>query len=116
VIDGPPAMPFPPRRLYYIHNVAPAARRGCHAHKIEQELIIAITGRFKITVKDDRAETEFELHTPHEALYVPPMIWHELHDFAPGSVCAVLASVPFDPSDYIHRYDEYVALLHRGAA
>jgi hypothetical protein len=49
-------------------------------------------------------------------LYVPPMIWHELHDFAPGTVCAVLASVPYDPSDYIHRYDEYVALLHRGAA
>lgn len=108
-------MPFPPRRFYYIHNVAPAARRGGHAHRIEEELIIAITGRFKITVKDDRAQDEFDLCTPREALYMPPMIWHELHDFAPGTVCAVLASIPYDPSDYIHRYEEYLALLDGGA-
>ena len=41
-VDGPPAIPFATRRFHYIHNVAPEARRGCHAHRIEKQLIIAV--------------------------------------------------------------------------
>ncbi len=115
VVDGPPAIPFETRRFYYIHNVAPDARRGCHAHRNEKQLIIAVTGRFRITVKDDRLTREFELASPAVGLYVPPLLWHELHDFAPGTVCAVLASVSYDPADYIHSFDEYCRILEGNA-
>jgi WxcM-like, C-terminal len=37
-------------------------------------------------------------------------VWRELVNFADGTVCLVLASEPYDESDYIRDYDEYARL------
>jgi hypothetical protein len=37
------------------------------------------------------------------------MTWREMGNFSTGSVCLVLASQPYDESDYYREYDEFRA-------
>jgi hypothetical protein len=40
-------------------------------------------------------------------LYIPTMVWTELVDFASGTICVVLASKPYDESEYIRDYETF---------
>jgi dTDP-4-dehydrorhamnose 3,5-epimerase-like enzyme len=102
-----PLLPFQPKRFYCLYGVSAHARRGCHAHWKGQELIIAVTGGFTVAINNNACAKTFALTNPSTGIYIPPLIWHEVYDFAPGSVCAVLASEPYNPDDYIRTYDEY---------
>ena len=37
------------------------------------------------------------------------MTWRHLENFSSGSVCMVLASLPYNEADYYREYEEYVA-------
>jgi hypothetical protein len=37
------------------------------------------------------------------------MVWGSQYRFEPGTVLFVLASLPYDPDDYIRSYDEFLA-------
>jgi dTDP-4-dehydrorhamnose 3,5-epimerase-like enzyme len=111
VIGWPQCLPFEPKRFYYIYDLVDGARRGCHAHKTEQELILALAGSFKVAVDDGDSKKEFLLDRPDQGLYIPPLVWHELHDFASGSVCAVLASELYNVDDYWCEYEEFARFV-----
>ena len=108
VIEGPPLVPFEPKRFYYIYDVQEGARRGSHAHRTEQELIMALSGCFKVLVDDGEAKQEIVLDRPDRVLYVPPLVWHEVHSFVSGSLCAVLASECYNEKDYYRDYAEFL--------
>jgi WxcM-like, C-terminal len=108
VIDGMPLLPFDPKRFFYIYGVPEGAQRGGHALRTDEELIIALAGSFTILVDDGDEAMEFQLDRPDQGLYVPPFIWHVLHSFAPGSVCAVLASAPYDSDGYYRAYEDFL--------
>src|SRR5437868_2984763 len=112
-VEGSPLIPFDPRRFYYIYNVAKGARRGCHAHSSERQLIIALSGDFRVLLDDGESRTEFHLHNPREGLYIPPLIWHEVHSFSPGSVCGVLASNRYDLSDHFESYEVFLEAVRK---
>ena len=113
VVEGPPLLPFEPKRLYYIYDHTQGARRGCHAHRTEQELILALAGSFQVLVDDGDSTREFQLHRPDQGLYVPPLVWHEVHSFAVGSVCAVLASERYNGDDSFRTYEEFLKAVRR---
>jgi hypothetical protein len=101
-------MPFPAKRFYYLFNVPSNSRRAGHAHFSEQELMVALQGSFTVTTDNGGGKTEFLLDRPDIALHVPPMVWHELHGFAPGSVCAVLSSAEYDEQEYCRDYEVFL--------
>ncbi len=111
VIEDTCLLPFEAKRFYYIFDVRPDARRGCHAHKSQQQLIFAIAGAFQILLDDGRARREVCLGGTNEGLYVPPLIWHELHSFSPGSICGVLASGHYDPLDAVSCYEDFLGMV-----
>ena len=39
-------------------------------------------------------------------------VWRTLDDFSSGAVCLLLASHPFDESDYIRDYSEYLDYMN----
>lgn len=43
-------------------------------------------------------------------LQIEGLVWREMRDFTPGAVLAVLADRPYDESDYIRNYDEFVRI------
>jgi hypothetical protein len=110
-VEGGRHVPFEFRRAYYLYDVPGGAERGGHAHKTLHQFIIAMSGSFDVVLDDGTDKKRFHLNRSYYGLYICPMIWRELDNFSSGSVCLVLASNPYDESDYHRQYAEYVNAL-----
>ncbi len=108
VIENGETIPFDVKRIYYLYDVPGGESRGGHAHKELQQLILAASGSFTVTLDDGKVRRTFNLNRPYQGLLVKPGIWRTLDDFSSGSVCLVLASEKYDAADYIRDYDEYI--------
>ena len=115
-IEGSKDVPFPIRRTYWIYDVPGGAVRGEHAYRTLEEVFVALSGSFDLTVDDGRGSTVRQtLNRSYYGIYVPSMMWRRLENFSTNAVCLILASQPYDAGDYIRDYDEFCA-LHRGAS
>ena len=108
-VEGGQHIPFDIQRVYYLYDVPGGAERGGHAHKGLQQLIVAMSGSFDVVLDDGRQKRRIHLNRSYTGLYVCPMIWRELENFASGSVCMVLASNRYDEDDYYRDYHQYLA-------
>src|SRR5258708_7905620 len=107
-VEGEKHVPFPIRRVYYLYDVPGGETRGGHAHRRLQQFIIAASGSFDVVVDDGHQKGRFFLNRSYYGLYVPRMVWRELENFSSGSVCLVIASEPYEESDYYRDYQEFV--------
>ena len=101
-------LPFGFKRVYYLFDVPSTAFRGGHAHINQQEVLIALSGSFEVTVNDGIEEKRYLLNKPNVGLLIPTGIWRELENFSSGAVCLVLASDDFLEEDYIRDFDEFL--------
>ncbi|HEV3063594.1 MAG TPA: FdtA/QdtA family cupin domain-containing protein, partial [Vicinamibacterales bacterium] len=72
-VEGCRHVPFDIQRVYYLYDVPGGADRGGHAHKRLEQLIIAASGSFDVTIDDGRGKRSFHLDRAFCGLYVPPM-------------------------------------------
>lgn len=107
-------IPFTVRRVYYIYDTLPGVRRGHHAHKCLEQILVCVSGSCRIHLDDGSDTAEVLLDKPWEGLYICNDIWREMYDFAPGTVLLVLASEPYDEADYIRNYDEFLRMVQKG--
>lgn len=110
VLEGD-TIPFKINRVYYLYDVPSGAERGGHAHKVQKEFIIAVSGSFEVVLYTGTEQEVYHLFKPNEGLYVPENTWRELRNFSSGSVCLVVSSSEFDESDYIRDYNDYLEYL-----
>lgn len=108
VVENGVTLPFDVRRVYYLYDVPGGESRGAHAHRELSQLIVAVSGSFKVTLDDGTNKRSFVLNRPYQGLYVTPGLWRELDDFSSGSVCLVLASEVYQETDYIRDYNEFL--------
>ena len=101
-------VPFDIRRVYYLYDVPGGEGRGGHAHRTLEQFIVAASGSFEVILDDGSERRTFFLNRSYYGLYVAPGLWRELANFSSGSVCLVLASAPYDESDYIRDYDAFL--------
>ncbi|WP_298222695.1 FdtA/QdtA family cupin domain-containing protein [Flavobacterium sp.] len=102
-------VPFDVKRVYYLYDVPGGFSRGGHGHLELQQLIVALSGSFDITVDDGKVKRTFTLSRPNMGLYMPSGLWRELDNFSSGSICFVLASIEYDEKDYFRDYDKFTA-------
>jgi WxcM-like, C-terminal len=106
-IEGSTHIPFPIRRLYWIYDVPGGDTRGGHAYRELQEVIIALSGSFDVYLSDGENRRTVTLNRSYYGVYVPRMMWRQLGNFSTNAVCLILASGPYDESDYIRKFDEF---------
>lgn len=109
VVENGKTLPFNVKRVYYLYDVPGGESRGAHAHKELEQLIIAASGSFKVTLDDSKVKRTFFLNRPYQGLYVKPGMWRDLEDFSSGAVCMVLASEVFTAEDYIRNYQDFLS-------
>ncbi|MDE5642294.1 MAG: FdtA/QdtA family cupin domain-containing protein [Muribaculaceae bacterium] len=100
-------VPFAIRRVYWIFDVPGGERRGGHAYRKAEELIIALSGSFDVIVDNGRERDSFSLNRSYFGLYVPAGKWRELSNFSTNSIALILSSTDYDEDDYIRDYDEF---------
>lgn len=108
VVENGKTLPFDVRRVYYLYDVPGGESRGAHAHRELEQLIVAVSGSFKVTVDDGNCKRSFFLNRPYQGLFVKPGLWRDLDDFSSGAVCMVLASEIFKAEDYIRDYTDFI--------
>ncbi len=101
-------VPFDIRRVFYIYGSDPDIRRGNHANRYTQFVLINVSGSSKVLVDDGTKKEIIELNKPRMGLYLGPMVWKEMYDFSPDSVLLVLASEHYIESEYIRDYEAFV--------
>lgn len=102
-------VPFPITRVYHLHGVPAGGRRGGHAHRRLEQVLIAVAGAFEVLLDDGKERERVRLDDPGVGLHIPPGVWREMDSFIEGAVCVVLASMPYEASDYVRDYEEFLA-------
>ena len=83
-------IPFEIKRVYYMYDTKEGVRRGFHAHKNLQQILICIHGSCKV---------------------LSNKMWREMYDFSPDAVLMVLASEVYKEEDYIRNYDDFLRFI-----
>lgn len=101
IIEEMKDIPFEIKRTYWIYDVPVGAKRGGHAFKKNNELVIAMSGSFDLMVSDGIFEKRYRLNNSNQGVIVPAGLWRELDNFSTNAQVLVLASEQYSPDDYI---------------
>lgn len=104
-------IPFQVKRVYYMYDTVEGVRRGYHAHKCLEQILVCVHGSCKILLDNGKETAVVNLDTPYEGLYISNDIWREMYDFSSDAVLMVLASELYDEADYIRNYDEFLKFV-----
>ena len=108
VVENRSTLPFDVKRVCYLYDIPGGEGRGAHAHRDLEQLIIAASGSFTVTLDDGKCKCSFFLNRPYQGLCVKPGMWRDLGDFSSGAVCMVLASDVYKADDYICNYEDFI--------
>jgi len=108
-IEAVKDIPFEIKRVFYMHHIV--QDRGGHAHRDTDQVVIAAAGSFSLEVLDGKDTRRFAMNDPTRGLYIPRMIFITMCDFAPGSVCLVIANNFYDMSRSFRSKEEYLNSL-----
>ena len=103
-LENGTSIPFDIKRVYYLYDIPGGESRGGHAHKSLEQIIVAVSGAFDISLDDGTNKKVFRLDRPYIGLHVVPGIWRELSNISSGAICFVLASQVYNEEDYIRDY------------
>ena len=104
-------IPIEIKRVYYIFDNKNNTKRGFHAHKNLQQVVICVKGSCKFLLDDGKEKKEVVLNVPNKGLFIDKMIWREMYDFSEDCVLVVLANDYYDESDYIRDYEEFLKII-----
>lgn len=107
-------IPFEIKRVYYMYHTKEGVRRGFHAHKELEQILICIHGSCKVLLDNGEEKKVVSLEKPYEGLYISNDMWREMYDFSEDAVLMVLASEYYNENDYIRNYDEFLKFVKRG--
>jgi UDP-2-acetamido-3-amino-2,3-dideoxy-glucuronate N-acetyltransferase len=102
-------LPFPPARSFVVFDVPSKEVRGEHAHRRCAQLLICLRGSVVVLCDDGRNRQEFLLDDLTMGVHLPPMVWGTQYRYTRDAMLLVLASLPYDPGDYIREYDQFLA-------
>ena len=105
-------LPFPVRRVYWIHGTKSAVSRGFHAHKKLRQLCVCVAGSVRMSLFDGHREESVILDSHAKGLLIGPGLWREMHDFSPDCVLMVFADAEYDEADYIRDRGQFISYVH----
>lgn len=100
-------LPFEIKRVYWTYFTPNEVKRGGHAHKELQQIIVAVSGIIEFNTEDLAGnKASFILDSPSKGLYIPKLIWRDIQ-FSHNAVLLCLASEEYDEADYFRDYQEF---------
>lgn len=113
VIEENSEIPFSIERCHWIYDVPGGGGREGHAYFRNEEFIVALSGSFDVVVTTPAGKRRYTLNRSYRGLYIPPMTWRELTDFSTNAVVLVIDSTPYDETDYIFDFNQYLELCRK---
>lgn len=107
-------IPFEIKRVYYLYDTKKEVRRGFHAHRSLEQILICIHGSCRVLLDNGAEKKTVSLEKPYEGLYIANDIWREMYDFSSDAVLLVLASDFYREEDYIRDYETFKREMGKG--
>lgn len=107
-IEGEVTLPFPIKRVFYVHQVHDGVARGGHAHRDTDQVLTAVSGALDVLISNGMVHKKYCLDNPGKGLFVPHMMWVGMFNFTPGAICLVFASTKYDQSKSIRTWSQYL--------
>jgi hypothetical protein len=108
-LQNPSHIPFLIKRVFWTYDVPGGEKLGGHAYKIQEEVIIALSGSFDVLLTNkDGCEEKISLNRSYYGLYVPSYTWRQIENFSTNSLCLHLSSHLYDDNDYERNFDSYL--------
>ena len=101
------SIPFPVRRTFLVEAEI-GESRGYHAHKVCQQLLVAVHGEITIYTTNGLTESAHHLTNSNYGLVIPALVWATQHYVAPESRLLVVCDQLFDETDYIRDYEVFM--------
>lgn len=111
VVESQRHIPFSIERAYYLYGLSANSERAGHAHKELRQLIIAVAGSFDVILDNGKDTETHHLNSPDTGLIIDTNTWRVINRFSSDAVCLVLASTPYDESDYFRDYSAFLESL-----
>lgn len=106
-VEGSKHIPFEPKRVFYVYDLPSGARRGGHAHRELQQVLICLSGSLDVVIDDGIERKTVHMDKPNVGLFMPKCIWAEIIGVVPNTVYMVLASSHYREDDYIRDYNRF---------
>lgn len=101
------------QRCFWVFDVDSRKSRGNHAHKTENQVIVAMHGVIFVKIVNLLGdEFEFKLSRPSEALFIPPLHWITTV-FDSEAVLLGMTNEVFSEADYIRDREQFDSLKNR---
>lgn len=110
-LEGEKTVPFSIQRVYYLFGTQLGVSRGFHAHQKLQQVAVCVTGSCRMVLDDGANREDVWMNSSVKGIFLPPMVWHEMHDFSADCVLLVLASEHYDETDYIRSYENFLRMI-----
>lgn len=105
-------VPFEIKRVFWTYDVPGGEKRGGHAYKTQEEIIIALSGSFDVTITArDGSETKYSLNRSYYGLYIPALTWRHIENFSTNSLSLHISSCVFDSEDYVRDFEAFQKLI-----
>jgi dTDP-4-dehydrorhamnose 3,5-epimerase-like enzyme len=93
-------LPFIPRRIFTISDVPKGTIRGNHGHTNTDQYFYVLSGEARVRTKLNGEAATYMLKNSSMGLFLPRLTWASQEYLAERSTLVVIASEPYDPSDY----------------
>lgn len=100
-------IPFHIERVFWMYGIPQDKTRGGHSHLEASQVLVPVTGSFRLLIDDGVDKVDVLMDSASKGILLPPGIWCELRDFAPGTAVMVFTSQPFRTEDYVIDHPEY---------
>lgn len=104
-------IPFLIKRIYFIHGTGEDIKRGMHAHKNLEQVIICLAGSCTLFLDNGFQNEEILLVDNNKGVYLKDLVWRELYNFSRNCILLVLASDHYYEGDYIRDYNSFKELV-----
>lgn len=111
-IEQNSTIPIEIKRIFYMHHVT--QDRGGHAHIDTDQVIIPISGSFKVKVFDGVNEDVYLLNDCTKGIYTPRLTFCDLYDFTSDGICLVLANTNYDMKMSLRSKEEFINYIKTG--
>jgi dTDP-4-dehydrorhamnose 3,5-epimerase-like enzyme len=101
-------IPFSVKRVFTVLNSEVGTSRGKHAHKVCNQLICCVSGGVRLICDDGSRKEEINMTPMSQGVLVPAGTWAEQLCLKEGSVIIVFCDQPYDESDYLRDYQQFL--------
>ncbi len=100
-------VPFNIERVFFIKNTDEHPR-GFHAHMKTEQVLVPVSGSFKVELTDGKDMQTYNLTKDNEGLYFPVGIWLKMYDYSSDCIIFVICSYEYDEKEYIRNFGDFL--------